>query len=89
MRCRLIKEDFPVGSKFRTANAQQLQEFLRTWKYHHKLNPQQLACAGHVAEVERVGFYHGGDVLYKLRGVPGTWREQCLDPLVPALPGDE
>jgi hypothetical protein len=28
--------------------------------------------------VQEVGFYHGGDVLYQLRGVPGTWHECCL-----------
>jgi hypothetical protein len=25
-----------------------------------------------------VGFYHGGDVLYTLDGIPGLWHEQCL-----------
>ena len=24
------------------------------------------------------GFYHGGDELYKLKGMPGVWHEQCL-----------
>jgi hypothetical protein len=28
--------------------------------------------------VEDVGFYHGGDELYKLKGVPGVWHEHCL-----------
>ena len=27
---------------------------------------------------ERVGYYHGGDVLYELEGVPGVWHEVCL-----------
>ena len=26
----------------------------------------------------RVGFYHGGDALYELEGVPGVWHEVCL-----------
>ena len=43
-----------------------------------KLEPGQLNCTGQVAEVESVGFYHGGDVLYKLKGMPGTWHERCL-----------
>jgi len=77
----LYREDFPIGSRVRIADAQQLQEFQRTWKYHHKLNPEQLDYAGRVAEVEKVGFYHGGDVLYELRGVPGIWHEQCLGPV--------
>jgi hypothetical protein len=72
------KEDFPVGSAVRIAATQQLEEFLRTWKYHHKLTPEQLQYADKIAEVEKVGFYHGGDVLYELRGIPGMWHEQCL-----------
>jgi hypothetical protein len=74
------KEDFPVGSKIRIADTQRLREFQRMWKYHHKLKPEQLAYAGQDAVVEKVGFYHGGDVLYELRGVPGLWHEQCFGP---------
>jgi len=47
--------------------------------------PEQLNYAGHVAEVEQVSFYHGGDVLYKLRGVSGIWHEQCLSPATPSM----
>jgi hypothetical protein len=72
------KEDFPVGSKVRIAEAWQLQDFQQNWKYHHKLEPEQLGHAGAVVEVEAVSFYHGGDVLYRLRGAPGVWHEQCL-----------
>jgi len=80
----LYKEEFPVGSMVRIADAQWLQEFQRTWKYHHKLDPEQLNYAGQVGKVEKVGFYHGGDVLYELRSVPGTWHEQCLGPATPS-----
>jgi hypothetical protein len=78
------KENFPVGSSVRIADSQRLEEFRRTWKYHHKLDPEQLKHAGEIGEIEKVGFYHGGDVLYKLRGLPGIWHEQCLDPVTPA-----
>lgn len=27
-----------------------------------------------------VTFYHGGDELYELKGVPGLWHEACLTP---------
>ena len=74
----LYKEDFPVGSKVRIADLQQLQDFQRTWKYHHNLNSEQLAYGSKVAEVEKVSFYHGGEALYELSGVPGIWHEQCL-----------
>jgi hypothetical protein len=73
------KENFPVGTKVRIAEKEKLQEFLRTWQYHNKLAPEQLGYAGRIVEVEEVGFYHGGDVLYELRGVPGIWHEQCLN----------
>jgi len=61
-----------------------LQAFQRTWTYHHKLNSEQLSYADTIAEVEEVGFYHGGDVLYKLRSVPGIWLEECLGPAAEA-----
>ena len=71
-------EDFPIGSEVRIADLKYLREFQGTWKYHNKLQPGQLAYAGITAVVARVGYYHGGDVLYSLRGIPGLWHEQCL-----------
>jgi hypothetical protein len=76
----IYKAEFPAGSKVRIAELLRLREFQQTWKYHHKLSPEQLEFAGQVAEVEKNGFYHGGDVLYELRGVPGIWHEECLGP---------
>jgi hypothetical protein len=80
------KEDFPVGSKVCIVDALRLEEFQRTWKYHHKLNAEQMAYAGKVAEVAKVSFYHGGDVLYELLGIPGIWHEQCLATPSPSAP---
>jgi len=57
-----------------------LEQFLRDWKYHNKLQSEQLNYADHLAEVESVGFYHGGDELYKLKGIPGIWHRQYLLP---------
>lgn len=71
-------ENFPVGSKVRIVGASQLNEFLKTWQFHNKLEPAQLEYAGHLSEVKSVGFYHGGDVLYQLADIPGIWHEQCL-----------
>lgn len=71
-------EEFPVGSQVRIANRAQLENFAQTWQYHHQLEAEQLAYADLVTEVEKVAFYHGGAVLYELRGVPGIWHEQCL-----------
>ena len=75
----LYKAEFPQGSTVRIASRFSLEEFFRTWKLHNKLEPDQLDYAGRIAEVESVGFYHGGDELYRLKGIPGIWHEQCLE----------
>jgi len=72
------KEAFPVGTEVRIANRTSLDEFKATWQYHHKLRPEQLAYADRQTTVAEVGFYHGGDPVYTLAGVPGLWLEQCL-----------
>ncbi|MGH9448759.1 MAG: hypothetical protein ACRD3O_24040 [Terriglobia bacterium] len=73
------KAEFPEGSAVKIASRSSLENFLKTWKRHNKLEPDQLNYAGQVAAVESVGFYHGGDELYKLKGIPGIWHEQCLE----------
>jgi hypothetical protein len=75
----LYKEEFPKGSSVRIASRPILQEFLKSWTYHNKLTPDQLNYADKIAEVESVSFYHGGDELYVLKGIPGIWHEQCLN----------
>ena len=74
----LYKEDFPKGAKVRIKSRGFLDSFRDTWRYHTPLQPEQVEFADRVSEVESVGFYHGGDVLYTLRSVPGVWHEQCL-----------
>jgi hypothetical protein len=71
---------FKSGSTVRVGSRAQLEEFLRTWQYHHNLQPEQLPCAGRVAKVKSSGMYHGGDVVYQLENVPGIWHEQLLEP---------
>jgi len=71
-------EQFPVGTYVQIISRERLEEFKRSWRYHHPLADQQLAFAGQKGIVRKVSFYHGGDVLYLLEGVPGTWHEQCL-----------
>ncbi len=74
------KEAYKAGTRVQVTECDFLEEFKLEWKYHHKLVPEQLECAGRVATVEGVGFYHGGDPLYKLEGIPGLWHEHCLRP---------
>jgi hypothetical protein len=55
-----------------------LEAFRASWSFHHPLTESMLQQAGVSAVVTEVGFYHGGDVLYRLAGSPGTWHEACL-----------
>jgi hypothetical protein len=77
---RPYQEEHAKGSRVKIAPRSVLEQFVRDWKYHNKLQPEQLNYADQCAEVESVGFYHGGDELYKLKGVPGAWHSQCLLP---------
>jgi hypothetical protein len=71
-------EAFPAGSKVCIADREFLEGLMRTWKYHHRLRPEQLEYADRVTVVRSVGFYHGGDPVYSLVDVPGLWLEPCL-----------
>ena len=55
-----------------------LEEFKRIWRYHHPLADEQMPYSGSTAHVDSVSFYHGGDELYTLYGIPGIWHESCL-----------
>ncbi len=69
---------YPEGTLVRIAPRAELDAFLDTWKFHHKLQADQLQYADRTARVCWIGYYHGGDVLYQLEGVPGIWHERCL-----------
>ena len=69
---------YPAGTRIRVAARDSLERFREEWKYHDPLELFQLAWADREAIVSSVGYYHGGEVLYRLDGVPGTWHEQCL-----------
>jgi len=71
--------EFPAGTMVRVASRPQLEEFLRTWRLHHPLTEDQLAYADVQGRVVDVGFYHGGDELYHVEGIPGIWHECCLE----------
>jgi hypothetical protein len=72
------KEAFPIGTSVCIADRRMLDDFRASWKYHHKLNEEQLEYADRVTTVADVGFYHGGDPVYSLTDVPGQWLEPCL-----------
>jgi hypothetical protein len=75
--------EFPVGTVVQIANQKCLQEFRRTWQFHHPLFAEQLEHAGRKVRVISVGYYHGGDELYELAGVSGLWHEACVSAISP------
>jgi hypothetical protein len=75
----IYTEQFPKGSKVRVKDGAFLESFRQTWRLHNPLETEQLGYAGRDATVASVGFYHGGDVLYTLSGIPGIWHERCLE----------
>lgn len=70
--------EFSKGTLVRIATRPELESFQREWKLHNKLGDNQLDYAAKEARVASVGFFHGGDELYELEGVPGVWHEACL-----------
>jgi hypothetical protein len=73
------REEFPVGTIVRIAARSELEKFMDEWEFHNKLQPEQLEYSGRVGKIKSVGFYHGGDELDQIEGVPGIWHEQCLE----------
>jgi hypothetical protein len=77
-------ERYPVGSPVKIAPFETLEEFMRTYKYHHALVPEQLRYAGMLTIVRTVEYYHGGDVIYTLEGTERfAWLEPCLRDAAP------
>lgn len=76
-----MEPDFPEGTKVRIIDRDRLAAFAKTWKYHHPLKRTQMTFAGRTAVVVDVSFYHGGDELYELKGIPGIWHGECLEPV--------
>ncbi len=73
------QERFPIGCPVQVADSDALAHFKETWEFHHPLQEEQLQFAGLITTINSVGYYHGGDVLYGLRGTGGyTWHEACL-----------
>ena len=71
-------ERFPVGTTVKIKEREYFQDFLKSWHLHNPLCPEQVSHGGQLDVVKKVGFYHGGDILYELEHSPGTWQEQCL-----------
>jgi hypothetical protein len=70
--------EFEVGTEVRIADRPFLQEFLEAGQYHNELEEEQLDYAGRAAKVKTIEFFHGGDEIYTLEGIPGVWHEECL-----------
>jgi hypothetical protein len=73
------KERFPEGTAVRVASRSTLKQ-QREWKNHHPITDEHLEYAGAASRVTSVGFYHGGDALYVLEGMPQLqWHEFSLE----------
>jgi hypothetical protein len=70
--------DYRPGSMVRVVERAVLEEFQRDWRRHNPLHDEQLEFGGRTARVREVWFYHRGDELYHLEGLPGVWHEECL-----------
>ena len=70
--------EYAEGSLVRIADRPSLEQFKRDWRWHNPLQTEQLEFGGRLAKVKSIGFYHGGDELYELEGIPGVWHEGCL-----------
>ena len=70
--------EFEIGSQVRIADRAFLEAFLEAGQYHNELEPEQLEFADRTAMVQSVNFFHGGDEIYQLEGIPGVWHEECL-----------
>jgi hypothetical protein len=73
------QEQFPLGSRVRVKARPFLEQFQREWRYHHSDFRRSSRCRWGTDTIKGVGFYHGGDVLYELSQIPGTWHEVCLE----------
>ncbi len=70
---------FREGTSVRIVDRKALKKFRETWTHHHPLTLDQLEYAGRVVVIAASSMYHGGDILYELRGAPGIWHERCLE----------
>jgi hypothetical protein len=78
----LYEAEYPKGTVVKVASRQDLEKFREGWRLHHPLEIEQLEFADQAGPVSSVGYYHGGDVLYQIEGIPGIWHECCLRPAV-------
>ena len=74
----LNNAEFEVGAEVRVAGRAFLEKFLEDGQYHNELEPEQLGYADRVAKVKAVDFFHGGDEIYTLEGIPGVLHEECF-----------
>jgi hypothetical protein len=46
--------DFPAGTRVRITGQRELEDFIRAWKYHHPIRPEQLAFAEIQADLTKL-----------------------------------
>jgi len=73
---------FKKGDKIKINDKDYLLNFQRTWKYHHNITDDQIKYAERLAAVKDVYIYHGGEVMYALKSIPGIWLEQLIEEFI-------
>jgi hypothetical protein len=71
-------KNFAVGTLVRVEERETLDRFLSTPTQHSSLTHDQLEYAGCKAVISEIAFDPGGEPLYSLENIPGTWYEACL-----------
>jgi hypothetical protein len=62
----IYEADYRKGSFVKIAPHQDLEQFRESWHLHNPIQSEQLQYADQTGRVSSVGYYHGGDVLYRL-----------------------
>ena len=74
----LNKAEFEVGSEVRIADRAFSRVFSKPGSTTTSSSPSSSNTPAASAKVKDVTFFHGGDEIYTLEGIPGVWHEECL-----------
>jgi hypothetical protein len=72
-------DKFQAGDRVRIKSLEILQEFTLHPVYQ-PLQESQFKYADKLAVIAESSMYHGGNILYQLKGVPGIWHQDLLLP---------
>lgn len=80
MNSKPYSAQFEEGAMVKVRSKADLERFQAEWQYHNPITAEQIEYADRTARIAEIGYYHGGEPLYRLEGLPGVWHEPCLAP---------